>query len=220
MSRFATSGGGTAGGSALRAAASGFVSGQGGKTGAVASSPTGVTAGREVARFLSTVQTAGLQEAARRYGLTDALGQSADSLLSAMAAALSPHPGTDEEAASHAAVVATSAYLFEHFAVAEEGLEALSAITEETVALALEHYVAAYVNSRLMHVLGVRVENGSTSEKEALALEREVKDYVRQCVKLAVRDVEVTGTDWNSLEGSTRVAEIFEAAYGFLEEAE
>jgi hypothetical protein len=220
MSRFARLGGGVAARGSRSRAVRGFVQAQGGRRRAAASGPTAVAAGRNLARFLSTVSARGIDAAARAFDLAGFLNAGVDTFLVALTRVLAPAAGTNEEAAAHVAVAETTEYLFEEYAVDEQGLDALGALTPDMVERALEHFVAVFINTRLMHVLGSRIEAGAQSAEQALALEGEVKDYVRERVSLDLGARDLMQVDWGAPESERVIQQIFEDAYGLLEVAE
>ena len=133
---------------------------------------------------------------------------------------LAPAAGTNEEAAAHVAVAETSEFLFEEYGVDEQGLDALEALTGDMIGRAMEHFVAGFINTRLMHVLGSRIEAGAQSAEQAVALEAEVKDYVRERVALDLGARDLMQVNWDTPESERVIQQIFEDAYGLLEVAE
>ncbi|HEX8430691.1 MAG TPA: Qat anti-phage system associated protein QatB [Longimicrobium sp.] len=195
----------------------GFVRAQGGRRRAAASAPSGVAAGRNLARFLSSVATRGLAEAAREFRLTAYLNAGVDIFLTALTRVLAPAAGTNEEAAAHAAVAETAEYLFREYGVDDQGLEALETLTAEMLGRALTHFTAEFINTRLMHVLGSRIEAGAATPEQAVALEAEVKDYVRERVTLDFAGRDLMRVNWDAPESERVIQQIFEDAYGLLE---
>ena len=202
---------------ALGRAARGFVRAQGGARRAAASAPAGRTAGRNLAGFASAVSAQGLARAAQAFGIDAYLGQDADAFLVALVGALAPGAGTVEEAAAHAAIAEALTDLFERFGVEESGLGALDHMTPEIIGEVLQVYVAAYIDTRLMHVLGNRVETGAVSPADAVARELEVKDYVAERVRLDFGDADLSLVDWRGPQADVLIERIFEEAYALLE---
>jgi hypothetical protein len=148
------------------------------------------------------------------------LDRGLDVFLVALTRVLAPRAGTNEEAAAHAAVADTAAFLFDECGVEDTGLEALEALDARMIGRALEHYVASFINTRLMHVLGSRIEAEAQSPEQAVALEAEVKDYVRERVRLDFAGRDLMQIDWEAPESQREVEDIFEEAYGLLEDTQ
>lgn len=202
---------------ALGRAVRGFVRAQGGSRRAAASAPSGRTAGRNLAGFAAAVSRDGLAHAAEAFGISEYLGQGANVFLVALIEALAPGAGSPEEAAAHAALAQTLADLFERFGVEDTGLDALNQMTTETIGEVLQAYVITYIDKRLMHVLGNRVETGAVSASDAATRELEVRDYVTERVRLDFGDRDLSRVDWRGEQADAMVARIFEEAYTLLE---
>jgi hypothetical protein len=218
MGKFARSGGGAAGKGSQERAVRYFVRAQGGRGRAARNSPSASASGRNLARFLSAVATRGLAVAAREFNLGAFLDRGIDTFLVALTRVLAPGAGTNEEAAAHAAIAETTVFLFEEYGVEEGGLEALEALDEAMIGRALEYYVAALINTRLMHVLGSRIEAEAQSAEQAVALEAEVKDYVRERVRLNFAGRDLLQVNWDDAASRREIEDLFEEAYGLLEE--
>jgi hypothetical protein len=202
---------------ALGRAARGFVRAQGGARRAAASAPAGRAAGRNLAGFAAAVSSQGLARAAEAFGIDAYLGQGANAFLVALVEALAPGAGTAEEAAAHAAIAEALTDLFERFGVEESGLGALDRMSPETIGEVLQVYVAAYIDTRLMHVLGNRVETGAVSPADAAARELEAKDYVAERVRLDFGDTDLSRVDWRGPQADSLIERIFQEAYVLLE---
>jgi hypothetical protein len=80
--------------------------------------------------------------------------------------------------------------------------------------------VAQSIYLRWLEDLGKCIETGTATANEALRLEREVKDYVRETLALDLSGHDVLRVDWNGREGQQIVERIYREAYGFLEVGE
>lgn len=220
MRAFARSGGGAPGRGSRSRAVRYFVRAQGGAQRAARNSPSAIASGRALARFLSAVAARGLAEAAREFRIGEFLNRGIDVFLAALTRVLAPRAGTNEEAAAHAAIAETTAFLFDECGVEDAGLEALEELDAATMGRALEHFVASFINTRLMHVLGSRIEAAAQSAEQAVALEAEVKDYVRERVRLDFAERDLLEINWDAPESQREIQDIFEEAYVLLEDAQ
>lgn len=66
--------------------------------------------------------------------------------------------------------------------------------------------------------MGSRIEDKQISEHEAIRLEDEVKDYVRDAVRLEIGDRNILQIDWAGDEGRRIIDRLYEEAYSFIEE--
>ena len=217
MTRFARTGGlGANGRRQFRRAARGFVRAQGGAGGATRSSSAGRATARGLGGFLSSAATSGVAAAARQFGLAY-VGQDVDAFFVALVDAIAPAGALAEEAVAHAAAAETVEELFEKYAVRDAGLEVLNALTPEAIRDAVERYVAVYINTRLMHVLASRLEDGTNSSLQAYRMERDVKRYIVERVELEFEAADALNIDWSGSEGRQVVDGIFREGFALLE---
>lgn len=80
--------------------------------------------------------------------------------------------------------------------------------------------VAQSIYLRWLKDLGKCIEIGTATASQALRLEREVKDYVRETLTLDLQGQDVLRIDWQGREGQNIVERIYQEAYGFLETGE
>jgi hypothetical protein len=171
-------------------------------------------------RFLGTLASRGLGPALEALGLRNYIGHGADEVFAAIANAISPIGATLEEAAARRAADEVLARLYEERVGANGDLAGLERMTAEDVATAVRDVISAYVYQRWLEELGKSIETGTTSPREAVQLEREVRQYVRDIVQLEVPNDRVLTIDWEKSEGQALVQRLFEEAYGLLEEGE
>lgn len=135
----------------------------------------------------------------------------------ALVDAIAPAGALAEEAVAHAAAAETVEELFEKYAVRDAGLEVLNALTPEAIRDAVERYVAVYINTRLMHVLASRLEDGTNSSLQAYRMERDVKRYIVERVELEFEAADALNIDWSGSEGRQVVDGIFREGFALLE---
>lgn len=91
-------------------------------------------------------------------------------------------------------------------------------LDKEGVREVLTSFVVEYVDQRLMHVLGDRIEINAANEKEAIAQEKEIRDFVERDVERLDFDRDLLQVDWEGNEGSHFIDEVFNNAYQLLGE--
>lgn len=214
MTKFTTGGGGTG---RARAAGRSYVKGRGGASGATKSATSGRAAAASLGGFLSSVARNGWQATARAMGLEQYVGKSINTTLAAIVNILAPNGALVEESAARTAVNQAMYELYDQFDLGNGDLSKLDNLDETTVRGVLQSSVVTYIYTRWLGELGDRIESKSVSDEQAVKLEREVKDYVRETVKLDMAKVNVLALDWSGQEGQRFVERIFSEAYGFLE---
>jgi hypothetical protein len=77
--------------------------------------------------------------------------------------------------------------------------------------------VAAYIFVRWTLELGLAVERKAVSVHEAVAMEGEMRQYIRDALKLDLSATDVLAVDWNGAEGQRIVARVYQEAYTLIE---
>ena len=201
----------------MRGAARGFVRAQGGARKAARAALAGrATAGRLGAALSATV-TMGSTGIRKAFGI-QYMGQDVYVLLAELVDAIAPEGASNEEAVARAAVTETLKALFKQYEVAEQGLEGLDQLSRESIGEVIEQYVSTYIYTRLMEVLGSRLENNpNVSVQEVCRIERDIEGYIRESIKLELSERDILRVDWSGQEGQTFVEEIFTEGYELLE---
>jgi hypothetical protein len=201
----------------LRSAARAYVRARGGSRPSSTAAASGRAATVRLGSFLADVANRGPAEALREIGLAAVIGKDAEVVFAAIANALAPAGATLEDAAARRAVDDALCLLFERLAVSDDGIAQLEKMDAQIVRDALEASLVSYVFHRWLEELGARLETKAISAHEAVQLEREVKQYVVEAVKIDFGTVDVLKTRWNGPQGSALVERIFREAYSLLE---
>lgn len=215
MGKF-TSGGG---GNRVRSAGRTYVQGRGGASGAARSAIGGRASTARLGGFLSSVAARGWQEAVRVLGLARLVGQAPEAVVAALVDVLAPAGSMLEDAAARRAVNEALWSLYDRFDLEDGNLDKLDRMDRATVAEMVETSVVTYIYTRWLQELGQRIESKAVSDDQAAMLEKQVKDYVKETVKLDFTEKDVLGLDWTGTQGQHMVERIFREAYSFLEEA-
>jgi hypothetical protein len=212
MSAYASSGGK----GRLRNAARRYVRARGGSKRAAASATGGQAATAGLGGFLADVANRGFAEATTSLGLTNLLGQPVEAALAAMLNAIAPAGATADDITARRADADALAVLFQRFKAQEGGLAKLNAMDAGAVKDVIQVSVASYIYHRWLLDLGKRVEERAVSPKQAVKLEREVKEHVKNLVKINLHGRDVLKIDWHGAEGRQFTQQIYEEAYELL----
>ena len=215
MTRFAAGGGRRN----LSRAGSSYVRARGGARGAAGSSRASRASTARLAGFLADVASRGTAAAVTALGVS-LVGQSAETILTAIADALAPEGALLEESVARQAVDDVLLVLFERYDLENGSITNLDAVDAGAVREVIVLSVAQSIYLRWLEDLGKCIETGTATSNEALRLEREVKDYVRETLTLDLSGHDVLRVDWNGREGQQIVERIYREAYGFLEAGE
>ena len=192
------------------------------------SASTAAPAGRQGAarlgQFLTQIARDGLNAALQARGLAGVAGQSVEFLLDQLLDKLAPPGESLEQEVARLAMSRTLDELFEEV-LEGEGIASLDRMSEEQAAHALELYLVHYINARLMQALSDRNEAKCADAEQAVALEEDIKDYVRDTVHfdmeaLSLAPGELLALDWPGQQGNSFVERVFVTAFNMLEVAQ
>jgi hypothetical protein len=215
MSR-AASGGGGAG--RIRRAAQRYVSGRGGSRAAARSAQSGRQATQRLGGFLSAVAAGGLRAAVEGFRLDVVLGQPIEEVFAAIANAIAPAGATLEEAAARRAVDDALCLLYERVGLQDGDFARLDKVDANTVREVLQASVAGYIYNRWLQEVGDRIERRSVSADAAVNLERQVRQFVTETVRIDFAEIDVLRYNWADPQGRELVERIYRDAYSLLEE--
>lgn len=208
--------GGGGGGQRLGNAARRYVQAKGGASRAARSAPSGRGATAALGGFLSGVATRGVADTFRALGLADAIGRPAEAVLAVIVNTIAPSGATLEEMAARRAVNETLVFLFDKYGVDERGIEQLNRLDADGVQETIKASVSSYIFQRWLGELGKKIDERAISPREAVRLERDVRNYVRDALMLDLKGRDPLRIDWAGREGRELVDRIYTEAYGFL----
>ncbi len=76
--------------------------------------------------------------------------------------------------------------------------------------------VASYIYNRWLGDLGVKIEEKAISPQEAVRVERRMKDFIRDAVKLDLQRKDPLKIDWRGTEGKDLINRIYNDAYAVV----
>lgn len=200
-----------------RRAARDYVRARGGARRATTTSSSGRAATTRLASFLSSVASGGVATAVRQFGLATLAGRPAHDVLAAVTNAIAPRGATLEDAAARHAIADTLAGLWDAQGVTDGGIDRLQAMRPDDVRGAITESVSAYIFYRWVLELGRAIERSAVSTNEALTMEREMRQYIRDTLKLDLAGTDVLRVDWAGAEGQRLVEKVFTEAYVLIE---
>lgn len=107
--------------------------------------------------------------------------------------------------------------LYERYDLADGNLARLESMDAAAICEAVQESIGSYIFHRWLQELGDRIEQNAVSADQAVGLECEVRDYVREAVKLDLSQVDVLTMNWNSPTAGGIVERIYQEAYSLLE---
>jgi hypothetical protein len=200
-----------------KAASSRYVAARGGSRSAAASSAAGRRATTSVASFLGNVATRGLNEALRAIGLERLIGSDALTVVTAVANAICPPGGSADDAVARQATTEVLAWLYDKYGQSEDALSRLEKLGQPELAEVIGESITRYIFNRWLEELGKKIEDSDISADQAVRIERDVLDFVRESVKLDFAGQQLTSIDWQSTMAAQLIETIYADAYRMLE---
>lgn len=199
-----------------RKAARSYVKALGGSRRAARSSAAGRSATAGLASFLSGVASNGLEATLRTLKLASFIGKDAESVFAAVINAICPEGSAREDVAARDSVNDAVWQLYGELIPPDGDLEPLNSLTEEQVQAAIQTSVVAYIYRRWLGDLGIKIEQKAVTAKEAVKLERQMKVYIRDSVKLELEGKSALTMDWKGKEGRQLVEKIYQEAFSLI----
>ncbi|QIL40422.1 hypothetical protein G7074_14795 [Pedobacter sp. HDW13] len=178
-------------GSSMRKAGAAYVRSSGGATSATRAAAIGSSTGARFAVFLGGVAAAGIAGSLSDLGIKNLDGLNPEQMLAAISDALAPVGTTNDEAIAREALIVTLDGLYEKMIDDGKDITNLDQIGQTDIGESVSSYVSNYIFLKWMHELGLALEKGDLSVKQAVKLESEIKDYVRLEVQTAYENNEI-----------------------------
>jgi len=204
----------------IKKAGRAYVAAKGGARKAASLSVSGKLAAARIGSFFSAVSTIGIQNAFTRFHLGELVGANSEIVFARIVNILAPEGMTREETAARKAVNDAMNELYERFILSDNEIANLNMMTSEDIKYTMENCISSYIYYRWLEELGSRIEKGSISEDSAVALERQMKIYIRELVTLQIDDIDVLTVDWEGGQGQELIENAFENAYSIMEDGE
>ncbi|MBZ0301228.1 MAG: hypothetical protein K8J31_15880 [Anaerolineae bacterium] len=210
---YASGGGGSLGGSVRD-----YVHAHRGAQNATQATRAGRTSTKSLGGFLSGVAQRGVTQTLRDVGLSDVIGSSPITVVSAILNLITPPGDTLDDAIARRAESDTMGELYRRFDL-EDGIENFDRMTEADVKDTLILSVSNHIFQRFVHTVEKGLQDGNVRPDQAEMAEHDAKEYIRGKVLVDFGDRDVIHMDWNGTEATGLIENIFTQAHIILEEA-
>lgn len=203
--------------SKLNTALSRYVKASGGGKKITSSIISGKSSGIQLGSFLNDISKNGFKEAFKRLGIENLTGQSIESVFAQIARTLSPNGNEADDPYARSAISEALSKIYEEFELSNKDISELDNLDSAKAVEIFELFIESYISERLTSEMGKTLENKDFSEKEVIEKEFEMKEYIKEAVKLDFKDINLDDLDLSSTENSKKISEIFETAYKIME---
>jgi hypothetical protein len=200
----------------IRKAARSYVKALGGSRRAARSSAAGRNATASLGSFLTGIASNGLDATLRTFHLAAYVGKDAETVFAAVINAICPEGASREDVAARESVSDALWQLYGKLIPEDGNLTALNSLTDEQVQTTLITSIATYIYRRWLGDLGIKIEQKAISANDAVKLERQMKTYIRDSVKLELGGRTALTVDWKAKEGRELVESIYRDAFNLI----
>jgi len=200
----------------IRSAVSQQIRARGGATQANRANRAGRTATVALGGFLSSVARQGVARTLESFGFSHLIGESIDVVINAIVELTTSNGSLIDQAMVRHASLDTLAELYNRYELAS-GIENLDALDAQGVREALVLSISDQIFHRCLLDIQSEVESGTIDEHQAIRVEREVKECIREMVILDLSSVDVLTVNWAGTEGKKFTWELYQQAYSLLE---
>jgi hypothetical protein len=205
-------------GSNIGKAAKSYVRTLGGSRGATRSASRGIAVGGRFGSFLGSAATQGLEATLSSMGLSVFIGRSSEEILAKIADTIAPVGATNDEAIARDSVIATLDIIYTKIDENGGDITALETLTPEMIKEAVVAYVSVYIFKKWVYELGIAVEKNTISERQAIEMETEIREFITAEVQLAMQGKTIRDFDLNNASNQQTIQTIFQTAYSTLQQ--
>lgn len=190
---------------------------RGGSRAAASSSTSARASSAKIGSFLSGIGSRGINQTLRDIGLSHVVGQNVERVMAAILDFIAPDTATREDSIIRESVCNTLEYLYEKYDLSDGDITNLDRMNAPDIKEAFENAISSYIYNRWLAELGIAIEKKSISPNEAVSLEREMKTYVYDSVKIDLQEIDILNFNWQSNLGERFIEQKFQEAYDLIE---
>lgn len=194
----------------IKGAVSKYVKAYGGAKSASKNAVGGIKTTINLGNFVKSISEQGLKETLDAYKI-DYRDKSTKEILNELVNILAPSPNTKEDAISRKALILTMEVLYE--LIEKENLE-IEAIENLDVNIIIPTYIEVYIYQKLINDLGSRIESNSKSAADAVALEKDIKEYIHSKIEIVFKGKEIKDYKFSTKE----ILSLYNQCYTVMED--
>lgn len=194
----------------IKGAVSKYVKAYGGAKSASKNAIGGIKTTIKLGNFVRGISEQGLKETLNEYKI-DYKDRSTKEVLNELVNILAPSPSTKEDAISRKALILTMEVLYE--LIEKENLE-IEAIENLDVNIIIPTYIEVYIYQKLINDLGSRIESNSKSAADAVALEKDIKEYIHSKIEIVFKGKEIKDYKFSTKE----ILSLYNQCYTVMED--
>lgn len=190
---------------------------RGGSKAAASSSTSARASSAKIGSLLSGIGSKGINQTLKDLGLSHLVGQDVDRVMTAILDFIAPNTALREDSIVRESVCNTLENLYEKYDLSDGDITNLDRMSVPDIKEAFENVISSYIYNRWLAELGIAIEKKSISPNEAVSLEREMKTYVYDSVKIDLQKIDILNFDWHSDLGQRFIEQKFQEAYDLIQ---
>ncbi|MGV1001203.1 hypothetical protein ACTS9U_07190 [Empedobacter falsenii] len=194
----------------VKKAVSRYVKAYGGAKSASKNAVGGIKTTINLGNFVKRISEQGLKETLDLYKI-DYQNKNTKEILSELVNILAPSPNTKEDAVSRKALILTMEVLYE--LIEKENLE-IEAIENLDINIIIPTYIEVYIYQKLINDLGSRIESNSKSATDAVALEKDIKEYIHSKIEIVFKGKEIKDYEFST----KKILSLYNQCYTVIED--
>lgn len=194
-----------------------YIKASGGANNLVKNSNAGVRSTVNLGNFLASIKQNGLYDTLREFNIKYE-GRNIEDVLSDIVNIISKDSISKEDSVAKNATVQALENIYEFIEDNNMELQALENMSNDMFDTVLCNYISAYIWEKMLNDLESRFEKYSSSPVEALEIENEFKQYIKNKVDIAYNKLSIKYEQFSNKNAISLVESIYKDCYNVLGE--
>jgi hypothetical protein len=193
-----------------------YVKASGGARASAKQAVSGRRATIQLGRVLSSIASEGIIKTLEKLKI-DYKGKSVQSLLSELVNEISSNSNTKEDIVARNATIQALSELYEYMDENNMDLYSLDNMNEEIFDAIMASFVSNYIFERMLNDLESRFEKYADNPLEAIEIERELEEYIKESVDIKLKEITFNRLDYNDSGINSIIEKTYKECYEVLE---
>ncbi|MDT8717022.1 hypothetical protein IAI10_10165 [Clostridium sp. 19966] len=193
-----------------------YVKAYGGAKRASTQSASGRNSTVQLGKFLSSIRSVGIIKTFEKLHI-DYVGKSVETLLSEMVNIISSNSNTKEDAIARNATIEALSEIYDFLEQNNKDITSLDRIDDCIFEQIMSIYISDYIFEKMLNDLQSRFEQYAKNTQEALRVEKEFKDYIKNSVDIKLKQAKLEQIDYNNADIGKIIENLYTECFEVLE---
>lgn len=184
---------GNGSGRSIRHIGSQYVKASGGSSALTSTSSNGIHATTNIGNFFSTIKQEGTIHTFQKFGI-EYIGKDVNEILSSLVNFIAEGSDTKDEGVAREAATDALSEIYDFIEENGMTINALDSMPDELMNEVMCSYIENYIWGKMLNELESRLEKYSDDSKESVRIEKEIKTYIENIVKIEFEKSELKST--------------------------